>query len=140
MSNRPTNRERVKVLVVDDDPVVLELVKEWLNDAGYDVSIRDQALGTAQWITREHPEFVLLDVKMPALSGGDLTHIIRRNQSMANTAVILHSSMEADTLTELARSTGALGALQKTPSSKLFLAGFERLVARHRAIRPAAVR
>ena len=33
----------------------------------------------------------------------------------------------------LAKSTGALGALQKTSSSKLFLAGFERLVARYRS-------
>ena len=124
---------RVKVLIVDDDPVVLEIVQGWLLDAGYLVSVRDQALGTAQWVAREKPDFVLLDVKMPALSGGELTQLIRRNQSTSGTAVILHSSQDSDTLAALAKSTGALGALQKTSSSKLFLAGFERLVARYRS-------
>src|ERR1700690_1846858 len=119
---------RAKVLVVDDDPVVLALVREWLAGAGYDVSVRDQALGTAQVVARQQPEFVLLDVKMPALSGGELTQLIRRNQSTARSAVILHSVMEYEPLSELARTTGALGIIKKTPSPKLFLAEFERLV------------
>jgi len=131
MELRSEVRGRGKVLVVDDDPVVLELVKEWLGSAGYEVTLRDQALGTAQWVVNEQPDFILLDVKMPALSGGELTQLLRRNQSTASCAVILHSSMDADALTALASSTGALGALQKTPKRNLFLAGFERLVARH---------
>ncbi len=120
-------------MVVDDDAVILALIKEWLEDAGYSVTVRDQALGTAQWVLREKPDFVLLDVKMPALSGAEITQIIRRDQAASNSAVILHSGMEADALEALARSTGALGALQKTHSEKLFVAGFERLVAGHRA-------
>jgi CheY-like chemotaxis protein len=127
----PPNR-RPKVLVVDDDPVVLALVREWLEGAGYDVSVRDQALGTAQVVVSLQPDFVLLDVKMPALSGGELTQLIRRNQSTASSAVILHSVMEIEPLSELGRTTGALGIIKKTPNSKLFLAEFERLVGRHR--------
>ena len=135
MAVRSEVRGRGKVLVVDDDPVVLEFVKEWLAGAGYEVTLRDQALGTAQWVLQEQPDFILLDVKMPALSGGELTQLLRRNKSTAHCAVILHSSMDADELAALASSTGALGALQKTPSEKLFLAGFERLVARHHSIK-----
>lgn len=120
---------------MDDDPVVLVVVKEWLVGVGYDVTVRDQALGTAQWVAAQRPEFVLLDVKMPALSGGELTQLMRRNESTANSAVILHSSMEAEALAALASSTGALGALQKTAKEKVFLAGFERLVARHHALK-----
>ncbi len=123
---------RAKVLVVDDDPVVLALVREWLEGAGYEVAVRDQALGTAQVVASQQPDFVLLDVKMPALSGGELTQLIRRNQSTAKSAVILHSVMEFEPLSVLARNTGALGIIKKTPSSKLFLAEFERLVIRHR--------
>jgi len=123
---------RVKVLVVDDDPIVLALVREWLDGAGYDVSVRDQALGTAQVVANQQPDFVLLDVRMPALSGGELTQLIRRNQSTAKSAVILHSVMDFEALGELARTTGALGIIKKTPNPKLFLAEFERLVVRHR--------
>lgn len=132
----PASTSRPRVLVVDDDPVVLEIIKEVLSDSGYQVDTRDQALGTAQWVARERPEFVLLDVKMPALSGGELTQLIRRKQATSQVAVILHSSMDSEELSALAQSAGALGAIKKTSNTRLFLAEFERLVARSRAIRP----
>jgi PleD family two-component response regulator len=124
---------RRKVLVVDDDAIVLEAVRGWLECSGYEVVVREQALGTARFVSEEQPDYVLLDVSMPALSGGEIARIIRHNQSTAKTGVILYSSMDGDALNELARSSGALGGIQKTSNSRLFLAGFERLVARHRA-------
>jgi CheY-like chemotaxis protein len=124
---------RRKVLVVDDDAIVLEVVRGWLEGAGCEVVLREQALGTARWVSEAQPDYVLLDVSMPALSGGEIAKIIRHNQSTSKTAVILYSGMDGAALDELARSSGALGAIQKTSNPKLFLAGFERLVARHRA-------
>ncbi len=123
---------REKVLIVDDDPVVLEIAKGTLEKAGYAVDTREQALGTAQWVAQNQPSFVLLDVKMPALSGGELTQLIRRKSATSRVAVILHSSMDPDELGALAKSTGALGAIKKTPNQKLFLAEFERFAALHR--------
>ncbi len=123
-----------KVLVVDDDPVVLEVVREWLTSAGYDVSTREQALGTANWVATEKPEFVLLDVRMPALSGEELTMLMRRSRATASAAIILHSTMPVEELAGLARKTGALGAIQKTSSSRMFVAEFERLVLQHRTV------
>ena len=135
MASGDLHTSRPRVLVVDDDPVVLAIVSELLSETGYRVDIRDQALGTAQWVVKQQPDFVLLDVKMPALSGGELSQLIRK-QAMSHVDVILHSSMEADDLNSLALSAGALGAIKKTPNTKLFLAEFERLVARARASRP----
>jgi len=136
MSSASSPAIRPRVLIVDDDPVVLEVVKEMLTGAGYRVDTRDQALGTAQWVAREQPEFVLLDVKMPALSGGELTQLIRRKQAMSQVAVILHSSMESDELNSIARNSGALGAIKKTPNPRIFLLEFDRLVAKWRADKP----
>ncbi|HEY5957771.1 MAG TPA: response regulator [Polyangiaceae bacterium] len=123
----------VKVLVVDDDPLVLEIVRDWLASAGHDVATRGQALGTASWVANEKPNLVLLDVRMPALSGEELALLMRRSRATATTSVILHSSMPLEALDELAQRTGALGAIQKTQNSQLFLAEFDRLVAQHRS-------
>jgi two-component system, OmpR family, phosphate regulon response regulator OmpR len=131
--SRSETRAQTKVFVVDDDPVVLEIVREWLEGAGYLVDTRDQALGTAQWVAVGKPAYVLVDVKMPALSGSELTQVILRNRATSDAAVILHSSMESEALSSLARKTGAIGAIQKTSKPRLFLAAFERLVAQHRA-------
>jgi DNA-binding response OmpR family regulator len=129
-----TTRTARKVLVVDDDEVILQVVREWLEFAGYLVHTRDEALGTARWVHAEKPAAVLLDVKMPALSGSEIAQLMHRNKDTTQVAVILHSSMDPSALSALARTTGAVGAIQKTSNGRLFLAEFERLLAQHSAM------
>ena len=126
-------RRRGKVLVVDDDPIILEVVRERLDDAGYDVYVRLDALGTSQWVAREQPDFILLDVMMPALSGGELGQLLKRSTSTNQTAVILHSSMDATALEAVIERTGAIGAIGKTHDGAKFMLEFERLAARAKA-------
>jgi CheY-like chemotaxis protein len=123
-------RRRGKVLVVDDDPIILEVVRERLDEAGYDVYVRVDALGTSQWVAREQPDFILLDVMMPALSGGELGQLLKRSNSTNQTAVILHSSMAAASLESVIERTGAIGAIAKTHDGSQFMLDFERLAAK----------
>jgi DNA-binding response OmpR family regulator len=125
-------RRRGKVLVVDDDPIILEVVRERLETAGFDVHVRQEALGTSQWVAREQPDFVLLDVMMPALSGGELGQLLKRSTSTNQTAVILHSSMAGTSLESVIERTGALGAIPKTSDAAAFIAEFELLTSRAR--------
>ena len=126
-------RRRGKVLVVDDDQIILEVVRERLSAAGYDVYVRADALGTSQWVAREQPDFILLDVMMPALSGGELGQLLKRSNSTNQTAVILHSSMTTASLQPVIERTGAIGAIAKTHDGVRFMAEFEQLVAQVRA-------
>jgi CheY-like chemotaxis protein len=125
------------VLVVDDDPIILEVVRERLDAAGYDVHLRADALGTSQWVAREQPDFILLDVMMPALGGGELGQLLKRSTSTNQTAVILHSSMTTSALQPIIERTGAIGAIGKTHDGAKFMAEFERLAATVRAKPPA---
>lgn len=130
-------RGRGKVLVVDDDPVILELARERLDAAGYDVYVRADALGTSQWVAREQPDFILLDVMMPALSGGELGQLLKRSTSTNQTAVILHSSLSISSLQPVIERTGAIGAIGKTHDGVKFIDEFERITDRaHNAKAP----
>lgn len=116
------------VLVVDDDPIYLEIARERLERAGYAVETRDQAIGTSEWILEHRPDVVLLDQMMPALSGSVLAQILRKRG--VRTSVILHSSKTAAELSALVRTTGALGAITKTADEPTFARDFSRLVTR----------
>jgi CheY-like chemotaxis protein len=129
-------RKRGKVLVVDDDPVTLEVIRERLEAASYDVYVRADALGTSQWVAREQPDFLLLDVMMPALSGGELGQLLKRSHTTNQTVVILHSSMSAASLEPVIQRTGAIGVIAKTHDSVQFLEEFERLTQRARQAKP----
>jgi CheY-like chemotaxis protein len=114
-------RTRRKVLVVDDSQIVLEIVRERLESIGFDVTLRSEPLGSGQWIAENQPEFVLLDVQMPALSGGGLASLLKKRATTRDTRLIFHSSLSPSELAELVRTTGAAGAIQKTDDDYRFL-------------------
>ena len=129
----PLSREsKARVLLVDDDPVVLEVLTERLREAGYEVYTREASLGTSQWLADKRPDLVVLDVNMPALSGGELAQVIHRRPSLRRTGVILYSSVSQEELEEMVRRAGALGAISKASDERTFMAAFERLALKHR--------
>lgn len=117
--------KKASVLIVDDDPIVLEAVGGILDRAGYQVTTRVQALGTSQWIAQHQPDYILLDVMMPALTGKDLALLLAKNE--LSIGIILHSSLSGPELEKVLNETKALGAIQKTGDEKKFVAQFERL-------------
>jgi DNA-binding response OmpR family regulator len=127
----PAARRR-HVLVVDDDAIVLEVVRERLEAAGYRVSTRRQELGTALWIATHRPDFVLLDVMMPALSGGEIASLVQRRGIADGMGIIFHSSKDPVELEILVNRSGALGAICKTSDELSFMRQFESLASKQR--------
>jgi DNA-binding response OmpR family regulator len=83
------SERRPLVLVADDDPHILMLVRVRLEGSGYDVvAARDgeQALATALERT---PDLALLDVMMPKLDGYELTERLRGEEATRNLPIIL---------------------------------------------------
>lgn len=68
----------MRILVVDDDPLCLELVKFILRSAGYEVDTIDNARGALHLIERHLPDLLLLDVKMPGMDGFSFSEHLRR--------------------------------------------------------------
>lgn len=120
------------ILVVDDDPITLEVARERLERAGYEVQVRDQALGTTEYIAKHQPDFVLLDIMMPGLSGDRLAELLQRKDRTRQVPIILHSSKEQQDLDALVGQAGVLGAIPKTSDDEAFLADFQRLAAQAR--------
>jgi CheY-like chemotaxis protein len=122
----------LKVLVIDDDPVVLEVVRERLSGAGHQVLTREEALGTTQTVRDEQPDLVLLDIMMPALNGERIAELLKAHKATQHVGIILHSSKPERELVALIQQTGALGAISKTSDDVTFLKQFEALAQKHR--------
>ena len=126
-------RRRGKVLVVDDDPIVLEITRDRLTKAGYFVVTRDQALGTSTAILQEEPDVILLDVTMPGLSGEALARLISQNPKHQKMAIVFHSGGTPGDLNSLVQRSGALGCIQKTGDESMFRLQFDRLLSQWKA-------
>ena len=68
---------REKILIVDDERMILELTSMVLSSRGFDVSVVDNAPDSYEMIEREHPALVLLDYMMPKINGLDALKEIR---------------------------------------------------------------
>ncbi len=102
---------RLTALVVDDDPISLEVTRRRLEELDFDVTVREHSLGTSRWILENQPDLVLLDVVMPALTGAELAAVLQRSSLRVN--VVLYSSKSQHELDRLARSAGVLGGISK---------------------------
>jgi CheY-like chemotaxis protein len=118
----------LKIMIVDDDRTTLDVLGALLEKQGYSVAERDTAIGTTQAIIRENPDVVLLDVRMPGLSGDKLAELIAARSSNPP-LVVLHSASPKKELDQLARRCGAAAAIEKTSDPKEFLKRFELAVA-----------
>jgi CheY-like chemotaxis protein len=105
----------MKVLVVDDDPVVLVMTEAVLQSLGHEVITRDRALGTSAAIYVQRPDVVLIDVEMPGLSGDELVRISHEKFAVEGheIAFIFYSGHEREELERLVEETGAVGAIDK---------------------------
>jgi len=67
-----------KVLVVDDEAAISELVSYNLTREGFEVITADNGLGALTMVEKQGPDLVILDVMLPGLSGLDVCRMIRQ--------------------------------------------------------------
>ncbi len=109
------------VLLVDDDPISLEMFGGALTDAGY--TVRKSARGdeALQLIRKLKPKLAVLDVVLPGLDGKDVCKRVRADAEMVSTQVVLISGLDAPKLHSVAQEAGATDYLSKplTPEELL---------------------
>ena len=76
------------ILVVDDDPAICELLKDFLEDYGYRVETVNDAKSGRELIERACPRLLLLDIKMPEVSGLELLEELEADGIRPPTMVI----------------------------------------------------
>jgi DNA-binding response OmpR family regulator len=83
-----------KVLVIDDNPTIVELIKYAVNLQGaYDVIVAYDGVQGLERVYAEQPDCVIIDVKMPRMDGYQLVRCLRGDARTADTPLIILSAM-----------------------------------------------
>jgi two-component system, OmpR family, response regulator len=102
----------LRLLVVDDDPLQLELVQRALGYEGFLVETTSDLASATAAVERFGPDLVLVDVNIPGMSGEDLRGFVASGQTRAR--VFLFSASDGSQLKSLAAKLGAHGWLSKS--------------------------
>ena len=93
-----------KVLVIDDNPTIVELIKYAVNLHGsYDVVVAYDGVQGLERVYDERPDCVIIDVKMPRMDGYQLVRCLRGDPRTMDTPMIILSALtrEEDQMTGL---------------------------------------
>ena len=82
----PINRARV--LVVDDEPEITEIVETFLTDAGYTVMVENSSAQAVEKAKTFKPDVILLDIMMPGVDGYDVCQQLKQTPEFAGTPII----------------------------------------------------
>lgn len=119
-----------KVLVADDEPDILEIMKYNLSNEGYEVITArdgDEALEKAR---RTLPDLVVLDVMMPRKNGVEVCELLRAQPAFKDTLIIFLTALNDEGTQIKGLETGADDYIAKPISPKVFLSRVNALFRR----------
>lgn len=111
-----------RVLMVDDDPMLGRLYGDVLNDAGIDTHVLDDPLAVPAAVAGFEPDVIVTDIFMPGCNGFELLALLRQDDSLADTPIVLLSSEQETERRMEALNLGADDYLSKPVDAEVLIA------------------
>jgi len=107
-----------KILVVDNQPVMLKSISNLLAKKGHQVLTASDSLSALEILKTDIPEVIFIDLIMPNICGEKLCRIIRRMPKIKNAFIVILSAIAAEAETAFAEY-GADACIAKGPANKM---------------------
>ena len=105
---RETEKSAQKqVLIVDDDPLIVKILKDPLERAGYQVRVATHGLEALQFVKASQPDLIILDILMPLLDGFKTARILKFDKRFRNIPIIVLTSRATEGERKIGEQVGA---------------------------------
>lgn len=114
-----------KILVVDDEPDVVEVVEMLLVGENYQVFKAFDGKQALEFVKKDTPNLVILDIMMPELDGVEVCRIMRNMENMKNIPIVMFSAKLSAVDKKESFDAGADGFITKPFNARGFIAGIK---------------
>lgn len=121
-----------RVLVVDDDRSIIKVLTAYLEQSGYQVLAAYDGEMALHMLRRERPDLVILDLMMPHRDGWEVIHLVRTDQVLVKTPIIMLTARVEDTDKILGLELGADDYITKPFNAREVVARVKSLLRRVR--------
>jgi twitching motility two-component system response regulator PilH len=115
------------VLIVDDSPTELHLLREMLTKSGFSVSTVASGEEAIETLKGQRPDLILMDVVMPGMNGFEATRAISKNPQTANIPIIICTTKGQETDKAWGLRQGAKDYIVKPIAEKVLLEKIQSL-------------
>lgn len=119
-----------RILVVDDEPEILELVEFNLKQAGFTVTTADDGAEALKKIRAQIPDLIILDVMLPEMDGLEVCKSLRNDPATAQLPIIMLTAKAAEVDRVLGLELGADDYLTKPFSPRELMLRVKKMLAR----------
>ncbi len=116
-----------KILVVDDEPQLLDMIKMRLEASGYEVVCAADGQEALDYVSRYSPDLVILDLMLPKIDGYKVCGLLKQDTRYKNIPVIMLTALTEEKDNKLSKQVYADGYLNKPFDPKVLLAEIKRL-------------
>jgi len=102
-----------RILVIDDDPVLLKLANSVLEANGYESIIANEAPIGLEIAMTQSPDLIILDVMMPIINGYNICRLLKSEEKFKDIPIILLTSRSEDKDRDIGDEVGADGYIAK---------------------------
>ena len=106
--------QKTKILLIEDEELIIRLLSKKLAAIGYDVSLAMDGREGLEKIKQIVPDLILLDIVMPRMGGFEVMAEMKKDEKIANIPVIIISNSGQPLELEKAKELGAADWLVKT--------------------------
>ncbi|MBZ9652439.1 response regulator transcription factor [Psychroflexus montanilacus] len=123
----------ITILVVDDDPDILEILSYNLNAEGYKVVTAENGLEAVKKAKKKKPQLVILDVMMPEMDGIEACEQIRETKGLENTIITFLTARGEDYSQVAGFDAGADDYITKPVKPKVLMSKVKALLRRFKS-------
>jgi two-component system alkaline phosphatase synthesis response regulator PhoP len=118
---------RRKVLIIDDIPQIVQLLKFYVQKAGYDGIVATNGWEGLQQATAEQPDVILVDAMMPEMDGFEFIERFRKLSRLNSAKIIMVTTLSGDEFRTRALNIGANDFITKPVSEEMLRTKIESL-------------
>ena len=128
------SKQDYSILVVDDEPDILEFITYNLEKEGYKVSTANDGLKAIQEAEHTPPDLILLDIMMPKLDGVEVCQRLRRNTELDHTIIAFLTARNEDFTLIAALDAGGDDFINKPIRPRVLLSRINALLRRNERV------
>jgi two-component system alkaline phosphatase synthesis response regulator PhoP len=123
-------KKDIKILLVDDEPDVIEIIKFNLNQEGYRVKTATNGSEAVKKAKKTFPHLIIMDVMMPEMDGIEACEILRKDPKFNNTIIMFLTARGEDYSYVAAFDAGADDYVTKPIKPKILVSKIKALLRR----------